>query len=352
MRWDLFCRVIDNHGDAGVCWRLAADLAARGHVVRLWIDDATALAWMAPEGAPGVTVFDWAAAEAPGAQFDVGEVVIEAFGCHLPEGVVKAMAQRRPPPVWINLEYLSAEGYVERSHGLRSPQWTGPGTGLDKWFFYPGFTPATGGLLRENRLLETQAAFDARAWRQSRGWAARDGERSLVLFAYDNPALPELLADCREAPTLLLACPGPSQAQLLAIPTPPSVRVIALPWLSQPDFDRLLYSADLNFVRGEDSLVRAIWAGRPFVWQLYPQSDDAHAAKLAAFAERFIAVGRPEDPQAWRSAWQAWNGQAAWPAGAVTCLLSDPTPYRRWRAHLAAQDDLCSQLCAFVACRG
>ena len=30
MLWDLFCRVIDNHGDLGVCWRLARDLAARG----------------------------------------------------------------------------------------------------------------------------------------------------------------------------------------------------------------------------------------------------------------------------------------------------------------------------------
>ena len=60
-RWDLFCRVIDNHGDVGVCWRLAADLAARGVQVRLWIDDASALSWMAPAGAAGVTVLAWPA---------------------------------------------------------------------------------------------------------------------------------------------------------------------------------------------------------------------------------------------------------------------------------------------------
>ena len=30
MLWDVFCRVIDNHGDLGVCWRLACHLAARG----------------------------------------------------------------------------------------------------------------------------------------------------------------------------------------------------------------------------------------------------------------------------------------------------------------------------------
>ena len=31
--WDIFCQVIDNHGDVGVCWRLARELAARGHTV-------------------------------------------------------------------------------------------------------------------------------------------------------------------------------------------------------------------------------------------------------------------------------------------------------------------------------
>ena len=59
MLWDLFCRVIDNFGDIGVCWRLAADLAARGETVRLWVDDPAPLRWMAPHGAPRVDVHGW-----------------------------------------------------------------------------------------------------------------------------------------------------------------------------------------------------------------------------------------------------------------------------------------------------
>jgi uncharacterized repeat protein (TIGR03837 family) len=109
MQWDLFCRVIDNFGDIGVCWRLAADLAGRGEAVRLWTDDAGALAWMAPQGAPGVQVCAWPADGA--AVAEPGEVVIEAFGCALPPPFVAAMAARAArarPPVWINLEYLSA----------------------------------------------------------------------------------------------------------------------------------------------------------------------------------------------------------------------------------------------------
>ena len=54
MLWDVFCRVVDNFGDIGVCWRLAADLAARGQHIRLWVDDPSALTWLAPAGAPGV----------------------------------------------------------------------------------------------------------------------------------------------------------------------------------------------------------------------------------------------------------------------------------------------------------
>ena len=165
MRFDVFCQVIDNFGDVGVCWRLAADLAARGHAVRLWVDDASALAWMAPHGAPGVEVRPWPqAAPADGP----GDVVIEAFGCEIAPGFIAACAGTESAggrnglktPVWINLEYLSAEGYVERCHRLPSPVMGGPGAGLTRWFFYPGFTARTGGLLREPGLAARQARVD------------------------------------------------------------------------------------------------------------------------------------------------------------------------------------------------
>jgi uncharacterized repeat protein (TIGR03837 family) len=159
MRWDVFCRVIDNLGDVGVCWRLCRDLASRGDTVRLWVDDARALAWMAPGGAAGVEVGAFEAAGVP------GDVVVEAFGCDPPAAFVTRMAAVRP--VWINLEYLSAEDWVERSHGLPSPQ----PDGQTKWFFFPGFTERTGGLLREPGLLDERAAFDRRTWLAARGLA-------------------------------------------------------------------------------------------------------------------------------------------------------------------------------------
>jgi uncharacterized repeat protein (TIGR03837 family) len=336
MRWDVFCQVVDNHGDIGVCWRLSADLAALGHTVRLWVDDASALRWMAPDGAKGVTVHPWAGSlDEP----TPGEVVIEAFGCHLPDPFVARMAQADRPPVWINLEYLSAEPYVERSHRLPSPQWHGPGQGLTKWFFYPGFTPATGGLLREPTLMAEQAGFDRAGWLRAKGIALRNGERLVSFFAYENPAFDALLSSLNDAPTLLLLTAGkPVPATL-----PPQVRCQSLPYLRQPDYDRLLWSCDLNFVRGEDSFVRAQWAGKPFVWQIYPQDDGAHAAKLDAFLDRFPAV------PGLRALWHAWNGLAAWPMHRPDPLSASwKAPCLHWREELLAQPDLTTQLVGFA----
>ncbi|HEY9108336.1 MAG TPA: elongation factor P maturation arginine rhamnosyltransferase EarP [Roseateles sp.] len=340
MLWDIFCRVIDNHGDLGVCWRLARDLAARGERARLWIDDATALAWMAPQQPESIELRGW-----PDSDVDAqpGDVVIEAFGCELPPAFVARMATRQPAPHWINLEYLSAEDYVERSHGLASPQFSGPGAGLTKHFFYPGFTPRTGGLLRELGLLERVAAFDGRAWLAERGWAPRAGERVVSLFAYANQGLPALLDALAEKPTLLLACPGPLQS---LVTDRPGLRSIALPYLPQDDYDRLLWACDLNFVRGEDSFVRAQWAGKPFVWHIYPQlEDDAHHAKLEAF------MARAGLPAPWCDVWRGWNGLATLPAS-LTGLDQAAAHAPAWREQLTAQPDLLTQLQGFVGASG
>jgi uncharacterized repeat protein (TIGR03837 family) len=346
MLWDLFCRVIDNHGDLGVCWRLAADLGARGERVRLWVDDASALAWMAPRGAPGVVLGAWPPG---GVDASPGEVVVEAFGCALPPAFVARMAAAGRAPVWINLEYLSAEPYVERSHRLLSPQ----PNGLRKWFFYPGFTPRTGGLIREADLMQRRDAFDAPGWFAQCDLAPRAGEQVVSLFCYEQPALPVLLDLLAQRPTLLLATPGHAARQVRALLGPGlrrgELRAAMLPALTQCSYDELLWACDLNFVRGEDSFVRAQWAGRPFVWQVYPQHDDVHLEKLAAFLDRFLAGAEAGLAASVRAAFVAWNRSTApaslhlppagdWARQAVT-----------WRASLLAQPDLASQLLRFIA---
>jgi uncharacterized repeat protein (TIGR03837 family) len=345
MRWDIFCRVIDNHGDFGVCWRLAADLAGRGAQVRLWADDTSMLAWMAPQGCPGVAVQPWSGP----VEAEPGDVVVEAFGCRLDasfEAAIASAAQARGrPPAWINLEYLSAEPWVERCHGLPSPVMDGPAKGLAKRFFYPGYSDATGGLLREPGLLQARAAFDRASWLAARGLAWQ-GERLVSLFCYEPPGLPALLqalaADRR--PTRLLATAGRASAALRAWldagGDPGPVAIDWLPLLPQPDYDRLLWACDLNCVRGEDSVVRALWAGAPLLWHVYPQDGEAHWPKLEAFLD---TLGAPADLRAWHRTWVG-GGTAPGPLA----LQAWQAALRPALQRLAAQPDLTSRLLAFV----
>jgi uncharacterized repeat protein (TIGR03837 family) len=362
LQWDVFCQVIDNLGDIGVCWRLCADLANRGHRVRLWIDQPEALAWMAPGALEGriapLQVLHWTTPLPDGLvdSLTSADVWIEAFGCDPAAECLKDLALRRANgqaiPVWINLEYMSAESYVERSHRLPSPVMSGPLKGLTKWFFYPGFTPSTGGLLREPDLLQRQASFRPEEWCRSRGLPS-DGARRVSLFCYEPPVLAKLLGGAASdaSSSHWLVTPGRASAAVAQVLAEsgapgPGIQLHHLPYLTQPDYDHLLWSCDLNFVRGEDSLVRALWAGRPLVWHIYPQHDNAHHAKLEAFLDWLQA------PASLRAFHLAWNGMgvrsdAVWPGWAVVDGWRDCVQAARER--LLAQPDLVSQLLDFIA---
>ena len=380
LQWDVFCRVIDNFGDIGVCWRLVAQLAALGHRVRVWVDDASALEWMAPAGCPGVELRPWGSPP-PAPHERRPDVMVEAFGCEIdPEFIAYsarpsgAAAENSPQPVWINLEYLSAERYVERNHRLPSPILSGPATGWTRWFFYPGFTPATGGLLREPDLMARRERFDRLAWRAAHraafglGHGDRNGEdegdgdpgqRWVSLFCYEPPALADLLRQCETQPTQLLVTPGrPAAAVRAALAeitgqiSPQRLSdkreqlfISYLPHRPQPAFDEMLWACDFNAVRGEDSLVRALWAGQAFVWHIYPQHDNAHHDKLWAFLDWLQA------PTSLRRFHATWNG-----LDTVPLQWPDDNTLAEWtacvqaaRTRLLTQDHLVAQLLGLVA---
>lgn len=363
--WDIFCEVIDNFGDIGVCWRLSADLAARGMQVRLWVDDPTALAWMAPQGCPGVQVRHWTQPlDLAGIQHS--DVWVEAFGCDIAPEFIAACADITcadgTKPLWINLEYLSAESYVERCHALPSLVRDGPAAGRQKWFFYPGFNEHTGGLLREADLLQQQTGFQPGRWLDALwpqlGHALGQPERQAseqtqVLFCYEPPALQAWLEQLAQAPrpTRLLVTAGRATRAVQALLAEETglqrrlhlrevLLISYLPTLNQGDFDRLLWASDCNLVRGEDSLVRAIWAGKPFVWQIYPQDDGAHHAKLEAFLDMAQA------PASLRQFHRIWNGLQTGPLP-----VPDLPAWGAWaqalRARLLLQADLATQLLRF-----
>ncbi|HEY6094613.1 MAG TPA: elongation factor P maturation arginine rhamnosyltransferase EarP [Gallionellaceae bacterium] len=332
IKCDIFCAVVDNYGDIGVCWRLARQLAnEHGLMVRLWVDDLASFHRLCAELDPalssqhcrGVEIHHWPVTFP---EVEPAHLVIESFACELPERYVLAMAALPQKPVWLNLEYLSAEDWVEGCHGLPSPH---PRLPLVKYFFFPGFSQKTGGLLLERDLLARRDAFLADADAQQRYWhalqvpARRPGELRVSLFSYENPAIAELLAAWAEGPapvTCLVPVgrPVPQVAaffglsQLAAgdVQERGSLRVQMLPFVEQERYDELLWACDINFVRGEDSFVRAQWAGKPFVWHIYPQHDGVHVHKLHAFLDLYGA-GLPADcAQAVRGLWDCWNGEA------------------------------------------
>ena len=325
--WDVFCRVVDNFGDAGVCWRLARQLAnEHGARVRLHIDDLARLRSLVPDiglvaqqCVEGVDLRRWEDPldEAP------ADVVVEAFGGGLPNAYFDAMARAPSAPVWIVLEYLSAEPWVPAHHGLPSPH---PRAALERYFFFPGFVAGTGGLLRESDLSGRRDAFDDAAkaafWRSIGFDAPAPDALAASVFAYETAPIRELLDAWESHPAPIVAAIPESGVLPLVLDwfggSAGAGRVLrrgalelrVLPFVPQRDYDAFLWSCDCNFVRGEDSFVRAQWAARPFVWHAYPQPDSAHTRKLDAFLGLYTDGLESGAARAAANMMRAWNQTA------------------------------------------
>ncbi len=331
-RWDIFCRVVDNYGDIGVCWRLARQLAHEHQLtVRLFVDclsvDCLAIDYLSAaqkiipnlslsqstQMIDGVEVYFWSDERVVE---QVADVVIEAFACGLPASYSEKIQTNKAHAIkisWINLEYLSAETWVDDFHATAS---VNPINGMSKHFFFPGFNETTGGLLREADLILKRDEFLLNTHAQVQFWqqlgvadiaqsSTQNNAQSSIkisLFCYPHAPVLDLLqsmATGQNSVNLFV----PSNAILAAIAaffevdnqavtigsrlTKGNLQVAIIPFLSQNDYDKLLWSCDVNFVRGEDSWLRAIWAAKPFIWQPYFQQEQAHLVKLNAFLDGY-----------------------------------------------------------------
>ncbi|MGX0891630.1 putative repeat protein (TIGR03837 family) [Pseudomonas sp. ADAK2 TE3594] len=326
-RWDIFCTVVDNFGDIGVTWRLARQLVAEhGATVRLWVDDLRAFERLCPQidinaaqqWQQGVEVRQWSA---DWQLTEAADVVIAAFACQLPSAYMEAMAEREKPPLWMNLDYLSAEDWVVGCHGLPSVKYKN----VQKFFFFPGFRKGTGGLLRESGLLERRRQFQQspqaqQEFLQGLGIDRVPNAQLISLFAYENTGLASWLdtmaAD--STPTHLLVPEGRILGDVErwlgvdglkagAVHVRDALTVQVLPFVRQDQYDLLLWSCDFNAVRGEDSFVRAQWAGRPLLWHIYRQDEDIHLDKLDAFLTLYTQGLSEPAREAISGLWRAWN---------------------------------------------
>jgi uncharacterized repeat protein (TIGR03837 family) len=257
---------------------------------------------------------------------------------------------------------------VVEHHGLPSPH---PRLDLPRYFFFPGLAQGTGGLLREPDLFTRRDEFGAiersAFWRSVGHEPPPDGATTVSLFAYETAPVGPLLDAWAGSPApVITAVPEgrvlPAVLRHFGLSAPPEGRVAhrgalelrVVPFVPQIRYDELLWSCDINFVRGEDSIVRALWAGRPFVWQIYPQEARAHWVKLEAFLERYGASAPPSAGNAARAMMRAWNGigetnlglRAAW--GDFVAQRRALTAHNRaWAYELGKTGELAANLVSF-----
>ncbi|MFD1120887.1 elongation factor P maturation arginine rhamnosyltransferase EarP [Methylophilus flavus] len=355
-RWDMFCQVVDNFGDIGVSWRLACQLADEHDVtVTLWIDDLTVAKKIFRAGHPKVQVQQWHAE----VDFsEVADVVIETFSCGLPEGYQQAMSTNT---LWLNVDYLSAEDWVEGFHGRPSPQ----ANGLVRYFMYPGFSTQTGGLLREKFLtaLKRQAEQSTQSAWQQLGLVASPNVISLSLFCYTHAPIKGLLDSLSASsyPSRLIVseslAAAVSQALALNVLSPGNstqhgnCEIVVIPFLPQIDYDLLLALCDVNFVRGEDSWIRALWAAKPMVWLPYQQSEHTHLQKLDAFLKHYLALANDEVKAQVTSVMQAW-ATGVWSDKDWHAFIHHREHIRQhaeaYASQLCRQPDLATNLVIFI----
>ncbi|PSJ16220.1 elongation factor P maturation arginine rhamnosyltransferase EarP [Nitrosomonas supralitoralis] len=371
-QWDIFCAVVDNYGDIGVCWRLAKQLAnEHDQKVRLWIDDLISFTNILPNVNPRakqqniqcVEICYW---QQGFAEVEPAEVVIEAFACELPEKYVVAMLKKEKSPVWLNLEYLSAESWVTQYHRLPSPH---PHFALTKTFFFPGFVPGSGGLLREKDFLLRQKAYDQAAERQflhRKGLSERkNSEIRISLFCYQSAPVENFIQvlSASTVPVLLIVPQGIVADQISNLFSHTSCQsdnvinqqqltIHIIPFMEQMDYDLLLWSCDFNFVRGEDSFVRAQWASRPFIWNIYPQQEEVHWSKLDAFLKLYTASLPEEVSSAVQAMWSCWNGKYEMNTSIWENFVAFHEPLtqhnKKWANQLLSLEDLASNLVQFA----
>ncbi|MCL1126348.1 elongation factor P maturation arginine rhamnosyltransferase EarP [Shewanella surugensis] len=378
--WDIFCTVIDNYGDIGVTWRLAKQLTHDfGIQVTLWVDCLASFHCILPQLDPGaltqqhdgVTIEHW---QTPFIQtWQPGNVLIEAFACELPNEIKAQWPALPDKPLWINLDYLSAEQWVDDCHGLPSllPN------GQVRYFFFPGFSAKSGGLICEHDLFKQQHHWLNNATLQHE-WLHRLGFEHLgtkvadatyiSVFSYPSQALTALshLWQQGSNPIHLLIPFGQSLESLKWMLADNDtdfiighsyqasmLHVHVLPMTIQEDFDKLLWYCDINIVRGEDSFLRAQWAKKPFIWHIYPQQEAAHLDKLTAFMAHYCQPLACETAEIWQALCLAFNqddtdaSQHYWPL-LQEHIVEMNQHAKKWPQQALNEGDLATRLVNFV----
>lgn len=308
---DIFCEIIDNYGDIGVVYRTAKELQKifPKSKIRAFLNKLdefkkinSQVIDLPSQNIDGIEyiTFDYLRDNAN--KLLTAQVIIEAFGCQIPEEYIEIAYDNSE--LLINLEYLSAEDWIEDFHLQSSPLGRGK---LKKVFFMPGFTEKSGGVIADSNYLERiQRVLENKEFYEKKYLSdIEDRENKIVgtLFSYEKNFTP-LLEDLKklDKDVVILAMGEKTQDSLRKILKNFSIEdfrnslkygkieIKFLNFLNQEEYEELINIVDFNFVRGEDSFIRAVLTGKPYMWHIYCQEEYAHMDKIEGFLDKYRRV--------------------------------------------------------------
>lgn len=291
---NIFCDVIDNFGDAGVCLRLGRDLCNKKEQVNLFCNDLETIKKIIKKDDTKnqyLKISLWPKKEN---HVELRDTVIQAFSVRLPEYIYSNIKKNKA--LVINLEYLTAEPFADDCHKLPSYS-----DGIESFFFFPGFTNKTGGLVIEDTFLKKlKNKNDLLKYQFKNKFINKDSY--ITLFSYENQNINYILKNFSEfaegknkSLTIIVFEGKPlnnlNQQLNLNLSVGDTYKLDNLfikvsPMVDQDEYDSLLIGSYINLVRGEDSIVRAMLTGNPFLWHIYPQEENAHFDKINALFDR------------------------------------------------------------------
>ena len=283
---DIFCQVIDNYGDVGVAYRLAREFKRvyPNKKLRFVINQIEELNLIRKSENIEVILYkDISKIE------NSADLIIESFGCEIPKKYMdKALKNSK---LIINLEYFSAEKWVDDFHLQESFL----GGNLKKYFFIPGLSEKSGGILLDNEFLERKKKVEANKEYYLEKFEIKE-KYDLIgsVFSYEKnfDSLIEELKKLNKKVILLILSEKTQKNFIKYFDNGNNydkIKFVKLPFFTYDKYEELLALCDFNLVRGEDSFVRALLLGKPFLWHIYPQDENTHIKKLESFLEKYCS---------------------------------------------------------------
>lgn len=306
---DIFCEIIDNYGDIGVVYRVAKEFKKLDNNIKIRVflnrlDEFLKINNKAKNQdfqiIDSIEYITFSYLEKNSSTLGTSDIIIESFGCNIPDSYMEKAYYNSK--LLINLEYLSGEDWIEDFHLQKSN--LGKGS-LEKIFFMPGFTEKSGGVIIDSNYLDIMDKVQKNKNFYVNKFLGEIDDDVIIgtIFSYEKnfePLLQELQKIDKKI--LLLILGEKSQQSILEFFKKNLIECLGnsikygkidirfMNFLTQEEYEELINISDFNFVRGEDSFIRAVLTGKPYIWHIYCQDDFIHLDKLDSFLEKYARV--------------------------------------------------------------